>query len=511
MKSLVLISAFFFLHLICIGQNWEPFPLNQKTWFEFNSEDHQSISVYYTDSLVANGNSNFYYFNLKYLSEALDIGSGNYRRNCLDSLWALDYIEDKTVDFISFKEPLVENNGNYIFKGKTVFNSHLQSGESIMIELPDSSNFDQLRIECTEKKLGNVFGKIDSLKVFSIKAFINSQQVNSIYDSFEYILSKKYGFVEFLPFEELLTTPKTNATLYNFEDSEELLCGGPDYNSSHNFPYKVGDVITYIEEAKSYRGTYYGDGLAYHRDSIISIEDNLRYIANGTSILFGYYFDYNPETADTVKFTGKLKQIRSSSTRNNYFDKGIYGLDFEIIFHSSIGLNDLRPDSFPFSFIPNQNSYNILYNTGPGINYECEYDYSPLYYFSERRLTNNELGQLSYWSGSEGGFVENWDLISFERKGRTYTPCANLDSVYYTNSEPVNLVNDYFHNSNIVRVEGIGIENKIFNPQLVPNSLLNSSIEITCEIFPWSETQTIVVREGSPPNIPLSGSFNCIE
>lgn len=71
MKSFYLLTVALVLNSICYSQNWQIFPNDLKKWFEFDNEDHYSVSLYYPDSLEIEGDSTHYYFHLKYLENQL--------------------------------------------------------------------------------------------------------------------------------------------------------------------------------------------------------------------------------------------------------------------------------------------------------------------------------------------------------------------------------------------------------------------------------------------------------
>lgn len=495
MKNLII-----FLIIICsfplFAQDWVPFPYNQKTWFEFSNEEHQSVSIYYADLLISEADTNHYYFRRNYLEERLDLVLDEQKDACLN------FFENNTADFISIKHPFSEANGQYTFKGKTVFDTQLQPGEGIYIYPAGSSHFEQIYIECVEQKWGEILeGLSDSLKVFNIQAFSNGTAIESDFDEYEYILSKQYGFVKFIPFIELLRHPKTTATLSGIGISDGRIIG-ERYNNSYFFPYQIGDVLTYVDV---YNPRWFPNHYReYYRDSITSVsrnQDLLKYTVEGYKVYLGYY------EQDTVEYMEE--RAINISERNPFFEESIYGLHlaYEPYYAE---WRSLDQSNLAFSFIDLSSSSNFNYGFDQGIVSRYCDGYSTYDYKDEWKIYNNELGQLSYYSITIGK-GRYWELITYQRGDKQYTPCATIDSVYLVNDNAVDLQNDYYHNSEIVNFTGPGVNGKQFIPSLVPDSLLNIPIEITCRVLSWSLTQQTIVRKEEPCLPPQPGVFECNE
>lgn len=382
---------------------------------------------------------NHYYFRLKYLDERLiTMTFGVQQDYCLNSLignyaqsnvtW-LDFFESKTVDFISIKYPYSEVNGQYFFKGNIVFDTKLQPGESIFINVEENASYDQINIECIEQKLGYVLGKPYSLKVFNLKAFSNGVDVESDLDELEFILSKSYGFVKFIPFIELLSNPKTTATLYGFEDNAGELIG-KRYNYTHFFPYQEGDVLRYYLDDRDPQN--YSTAV-YSQDSITSViknQDTLTYTVQGTATyvsvgLVAYIEDYTRSIS-----------IKLNSNSYAYIDEVIYGFTFESSFSNCVDMvswSELDLSNVDFSFGETPNSYNIQNSSiGNAMDNNCGF-ISEVSTTEETRITNSQLGQLELLSLFADRSASIWLLVTYQRGDQLYAPCAPIDSVYTIN------------------------------------------------------------------------------
>lgn len=494
-----LVLLFLGMFKIATAQNWAPFPHNQKTWFEFSNDSHYSKSLYYSDSLEISADSTRYYFHLKYLMDKLSNLINGNQFSCLDTtsadqgLW-LDYFEAQTEDFISIKHPFVEKQGVYYYKGNMVFNTLLKVGDRIPIYSDEFNIFDYLQIECIEQKLDTFFGKTDSIKIFSLTAIKDGQTTNSLFNDFEYVLSKNYGFIQFLPFLELLNVPKTTATIVGFEDDSNNLCG---QNSIQQFlPYEVGDVLYWIKDA--YALPY--SSTIYYEDSITSvniIEEQFSYSYNRVKISTnnGYYGSSLDTTISkntkTFNLTDEVYQI---------FNHSIYGVD--VIYDICTYNNNTNPRVInielaedPFSFNTQSNSYDLTYDCFGAFAISMDNSSSVCsaielskYVKSEfiSCTFNSSLGLISN-SSSFYRSSDNLKLIYYKKNGEEFKPGYELQNEYSVYDPPVKTQNCGF-----------------FFPYLTPDSLLNIPFEVNCSAGIWDFSHTLVVKGAGQGECELS-------
>ncbi len=492
------------LNVACIAQNWTPFPHNQKTWFEFSNDEHCAASIYYSDSLRVEGDSTHYYFRLKYINDQISgIDDAGVYSSCLNEpavnglfdggTW-LDYYESKTLDFISIKNPYSEIKGNYFYKGNLVFNPNLKVNESITITSDSYTEFDELQIKCTEIKQMDVLGELDSVKIFSLQSYANDSPVESDFNNFQYILSKNHGFITFLPFIELLDQPKTTATLAAFENEVGDLIG--ELEDSYLKTYEVGDVI---EKVQSRIFAFQNrDEVIYTKDSITSVQFNEDYfICNFDRLEISEKILPPPppgfppnEPADTTYYTNQQISILLSNLELN--PNSIY---FQSIYGSMFNPQD-KIETFNFSFTDNSKSLNRITNdiivVLPPKPTDCIQQISPNISFGWQ-VFNSELGLLSSNQSLEYGATFTTDLLTYRKNDKAYTPFATLNPVYHLIDTLIHLKNEYHPLD--VTFSGPGVDGEHFNPSLVPDSLHNQLIRITCSHFlGWSTTQTVTVR-----------------
>jgi len=239
-----------------------------KTQLPLNGE-HYSTSLYYANRVVESGDSTLYYMDANNTLELI-----------LDDCENDADFDAEAVDFISILEPYVETEGKYYFKDQLVFDTNLNPGEGIFIQSENYTGFDEVYLECTELRTDTIFGQSDEVKLYSLKAYTNSQPIESSFDTHNYTLSKSFGFLQFLPFIELLKEAKTTATITGFINEQGNLLGSKGVvGNNYRTPYEAGDVIYYSEDS------IIGLGIRKHkiiwRDSITSVTnygDSIRYI-----------------------------------------------------------------------------------------------------------------------------------------------------------------------------------------------------------------------------------------
>jgi len=509
------------LNLASIAQDWTPFPYNQKTWFEFSNATHQAVSQYYSDSLLLQGDSTHYYYHLKYINDRISgaDASGVYS-SCLNEpaivgstevgkTW-LDYYESKVMDFISIKNPYTEINGSYFYKGNLVFNPNLKLDESIAITSDSYTGFDEVQIKCVEIKQMDVLGELDSVKIFSLQSYANDGPVESDFNNSQYILSKNHGFITFLPFIELLDQPKTTATLAAFENETGNLVG--QLLGNYIKTYEVGDVIEKLDTRIFYRGgPPSGDEVIYTKDSITSVqidENYFTYNFNRLEITEKILPPLPPgsppyETTDTTYYTNQQVEILLSNLEldpNSVYFFSIYGAILPEVRYEPF---NIRLEPFNFSFTDKNVSINRIVDDFQGTLLpepeDCISQILPNINLGTS-VYNSELGLLRSWESLEVGATFTTDLLTYTKKNKAYTPFTTLNPVYYVADTLINLKNDYHPTS--VQFSGPGVDWESFNPSLVPDSLHNQLIEITCSHYlGWSTTQTVLVRS--------TGDCNC--
>ena len=411
-----------------LTQDWTPFPANQKTYFEFSNETLKLPALYYATNVSQQGDQVQYYLDANNTVGEL----GEISDDCAE-----DYTK-QAQDFVSVLEPFTEQHGLHYYQGQLVFNTNLTVGEGFFVQSENYMGFDEVYIECIEQRTENVFGQNDEVKEFNLRAYSNGQPVVSDFDKFTYILSKSFGFLQFLPFTELLNQPKTTATLNGFEDAEGNLVG----NNGEQFvpPYEVGDVIYYSESVVYSRQS---KNTKNWRDSITAVivyEDSLIYTFNRLEINKLEEWKPSPSGLDTII---TIETQQSSGNQNTYFFNGLADVYNSIYgYHLSdnyLGYIYLKQNSFSFN---NQveTTLNISFPT-VFIKDGCT-AYSSL--FTQLTGCHSALGQISTFYADDCCITEQSRLEVYKKGDQIYSPFVELNPVYNITDSPVDLINDYY-------------------------------------------------------------------
>lgn len=191
MKNICLSALLFFSLDLAAQNNWDIFPLNQKTWWQVGD----SLQVYYNDSTEVGPLGSTHYFGKKYIE--------GYFGDCFFTLW-LDLYED------GFETPenyfwTWETSGTaWGFNGETYFYPQCSVGDSWSFSIENNSEFSDVVISCTGMDTIDVLGLSTPVKYFSMVPMQNSVPVQNELNNIELILSEKAGFLRFIPFQLLV-------------------------------------------------------------------------------------------------------------------------------------------------------------------------------------------------------------------------------------------------------------------------------------------------------------------
>lgn len=229
------------------AQNWQLFPLNQETYFEFeqidafaNGGDRLAFGPYYMDSISTIGDSTQYHLFVERMIAESELGP------------CTDFFTEVT-RFNEVLDPLKEKDGVFYHgqEGNILqFNSLSEVGDSWDYSSSSSSfNIDFFRITCDGFGVETFLEINDSVKYFSVQAFLDNAPVDHKINTAVYVLSKNYGFIEFTPFRYLKQLKPMNGKLIGLIDNDILLGEKSTVDFSEFFPNQIGDVhVIYVEE-----------------------------------------------------------------------------------------------------------------------------------------------------------------------------------------------------------------------------------------------------------------------
>jgi hypothetical protein len=254
--SFLLCSSF-----IGFAQDWNPFPLGQKSYFthenyRYNTfltyENDSSIHEYKIDTIINNITHQTLHFNYKIdgINDCIDniLPAWNFYYNYHDNSRPDSIISRGDSLIFYYNDYQGNNQQTFVFKPLTSLNN---SWESTF----NGSGFDRLKITCESLYYDTIIGSItDSIKSFSIEAFQGSTPVASVYDSQNFILTKNYGFIHFF------NIPLIGLT------KDSISEGYQPPSLSDYFNLDVGDIIIWREHFRSFDG--WSDITIYYKDSI---------------------------------------------------------------------------------------------------------------------------------------------------------------------------------------------------------------------------------------------------
>jgi hypothetical protein len=193
-KHIILLVLFF--PVFAFSQNWNLFNINQKSYYAKIENNITIAETFKPDSLIEESGRVVLYFNRKIgLSE-----------ECYNNIigYIYEWSAEKNPDLI---DSLVYIGDSILYitdyqltqKDTFLFLTNIEPGESWF------TTENNILITCTGKTVQDVFGIEDSVKIFNIHT--------DLYDDVEFILSKSFGLIKFIPFWKF-TYP---STIYNFE------------------------------------------------------------------------------------------------------------------------------------------------------------------------------------------------------------------------------------------------------------------------------------------------------
>jgi len=270
--------TFLLLHIGLSAQNWSLFNLNQKSYYQ----QENSIETINLDSIKIVGETETHYFNRK-------LGLSD---ECYQSILENTFIADSNLpgthynlqpDSLCLRSDTVFIIIEDYFETDTfIFKPHINVGESWF------TTNSQTKISCVSAEFQEVLGVQDSVKTFSV--------LEGEYSGATYVLSKSFGLVSFIPFQELkISNGNFNSLPFKLlgykTDSESVGYSEPGFEDY--FHLQAGDVQFFKEFHDEYNNPeesytrYYKDSITYSYLSSDSVYYNMvrtRYDANGVFV-----------------------------------------------------------------------------------------------------------------------------------------------------------------------------------------------------------------------------------
>ena len=372
----------FILLLFCgfnIKAQWSPFPMGQKGFYQYeyiSGLNDTTINIYYVDSIVDFGNYQIYHFDYSTPGyngcyEAVNNDPNIYSTQFYDRVRPDSIIQQNDSLWLVFS-----NGFPFSFTDSILFLPKTEKDSSWFSPAKFSPTvYDTLKFTCDSIYADTITGNIvDSVKLFSIRAFKNSVPVVSGFDTLKLILSKNYGFKQFVSFQYVKNIPLIGI------DSGITKAGFLLPQFSDYFHLSAGDIVVW----KQYDYTddiMIPNTTTYYKDSIVSVSsypDSVIYDINRT-------YDFGTQTTPSLKYVkDKLKGLTLSTSiflDANSVDLPVYGFSpHDLYFSSEIYFsNDSiinREYNFEGNFYDSTNcnvyvvadaGFNVHYNTYYGL------------------------------------------------------------------------------------------------------------------------------------------------
>ncbi|MEZ4886949.1 MAG: T9SS type A sorting domain-containing protein [Chitinophagales bacterium] len=300
MKYLILLLFAFLSNFLSLqADNWELFPLNQKTYFYFETDMEKTISPYYVDFEEESGT----YVRQYPLRNMIEAATGG----CYEDI-NFDNVYDFEDREVAYNPHILKQDAyfRYVFQKNSStrvvpFYPQTNVGESWEIEGTVFSErpYSRLKITCTSKEFSPIFSVMDSVRTFEIEAFDGENPIEAVIESFSFKISKKYGLVEWFDFRAwAFFDPTTKITLAGFEDENGEMIGEAMPIVGDFYPYSAGNVLKWKEVT-------YVDGQypnIYHTDTIVSV------VKTDTDISYTYNRNSTIEFSDNTVYETKQNE-----------------------------------------------------------------------------------------------------------------------------------------------------------------------------------------------------------
>ncbi|MCB9335998.1 MAG: T9SS type A sorting domain-containing protein [Flavobacteriales bacterium] len=463
MKSLLL-SIFLLISNLVFCQDWFPFPVGQRSYFEKYEQYNNppiiptdtTIQSYEIDSVLISGSKSTYYFNYKNpnlincYKDILDFhSSANLTPQFndhhlpdslitnLDSLWMYFPLDSLPLLIIPSANP-----------GDSWFSDY------------NGSNYNKLKFTCDNKFFGNILNVLDSIKIISVQTYLDSFPVVSPFNSKKLILSKNYGLKDFFPYDSKLIGFKNSIISEGFNE--------PDLQEYFNLI--ASDVL--IWKHVSDAGFFDPEVITYYKDSIIAVNSsplNVSYSVirtNQNGSINNYTYNYNYSDLEglfvgTCSFTNQINSntILSSGAINEtsplYYDaNGYVNRAFILSYAQEMNPCELMPN-YDFSLC-------ILINSKYGI-------YSRYDSFGVDESYQSWTIEGSVIDGIQEGILWNDIVTSIESNSSIFEYTIYPNPVQKNNTIQI-------EGTDLEKAEIINLQGKIVYQSELTNNQLNINI-----------------------------------
>ena len=270
------------------AQNWNLFPLNQKSYYYEHTPWDDYVDLYLMDSVKVSGQDTILYsrrnLNLQ--------GAGTCY---IDTLQSMNWSQNN----LYYMDSLVQRNDTIFYLSNLsttpfYFLPHATVGQSWTVSSTYVNNdYNQITITCSSIQVQTFFGITDSVKIFTMTPNGTSTNQTPV-SNFVMRLSKSHGLIEYVPFILFLYHPfYVNFTSFQLIgiDSAGNVSGYRQPKLHDYFHLSVGDILLWqrIFDPDNWMQASW---MEYYQDSITQV-----LIANDSVI---YTFDRARQDSDNV-------------------------------------------------------------------------------------------------------------------------------------------------------------------------------------------------------------------
>lgn len=447
------------------AQNWFPFPLGQKSYFQYNgiymNGNDTSINIYYCDSLKNSSNNKTFLF---------DYSTPDFL-NCYEHIDSYPNIYQMYYDYVRPDSLIQKNDSLYLmfsnhnpntFKDSILFLPQAKKNSSWFSSI-DGTGYNRIKFTCDSIYYDTlVNGIMDSLKLFSLQTYNNGNPIASGLDSLTLILSKNYGFKQFISFHNVhketeLIGLDSSTIHYGFTQPQFL-----DY-----FHLNIGDIIIWKEHYSSHNPMNQSYTL-YIKDSITNV------ISTSDSVIYSSYRTYTGQSfimpSGVLKnYKNKLKGLTLSTAKKISCQSiNFWNQNEEIYSSSNIYLtNDTivnRNYVFDGFTIDTSNcSINTIYDNGYRVEYNTYYGLKSFSLFS--------YGDTYSWT-IEGSVINGVQTGNVWNVGINENSLAQNFEIYPNPTDGIFKVKG----KNIDKIEVFNISGNLIQSQMVKNTINHINI-----------------------------------
>ena len=239
---LLFISTFLSGQII---QDWDLSPLGQRTYFE---RDNGYLEMYYNDSTEVFADYRKHYFGEKYTKDVF--------HGCYDEIqdfftfdyYYSDYFYPSFEEYFAVEEWYSNDDFFYILNQNDTIKFYHKAPLNFTWKIPViHDEFDEIKLKCVQLTEEDVFGNIDSVRVFEITTFQNNSPVNSPINLRNVKLSKTFGLLNFTPFYRWVKgyinwTDEEQFNISGFEKDDQVSGLIPEFDLFFE-DYQVGDIF----------------------------------------------------------------------------------------------------------------------------------------------------------------------------------------------------------------------------------------------------------------------------